>query len=82
MNSGEMILNKSQQTRLFNLIDGRFTPPSIADRRMQPVVVQLPHPMTDATPQVNITMNADARRILEVMSDVNKVAGLSGRRYF
>lgn len=82
VNSGEMILNKSQQTRLFNLIDGRFTPPSIADRRMQPVVVQLPHPMTDATPQVNITMNADARRILEVMSDVNKVAGLSGRRYF
>lgn len=82
VNSGEMILNKSQQTRLFNLIDGRFTPPSIADRRMQPVVVQLPHPMTDATPQVNITMNADARRILEVMSDVNKVAGVSGRRYF
>ena len=82
VNSGEMILNKSQQTRLFNLIDARFTPPSIADRRMQPVVVQLPHPMTDATPQVNITMNADARRILEVMSDVNKVAGVSGRRYF
>lgn len=82
VNSGEMILNKSQQTRLFNLIDGRFTPPSIADRRMQPVVVQLPHPMTDATPQVNITMNADARRILEVMSNVNKVAGVSGRRYF
>lgn len=82
VNSGEMILNKSQQTRLFNLIDGRFTPPSIADRRMQPVVVQLPHPVTDATPQVNITMNADARRILEVMSDVNKVAGVSGRKYF
>lgn len=82
VNSGEMILNKSQQTRLFNLIDGRFTPPSIADRRMQPVVVQLPQPMTDATPQVNITMNADARRILEVMSNVNKVAGVSGRRYF
>lgn len=82
VNSGEMILNKSQQTRLFNLIDGRFTPPSIADRRMQPVVVQLPQPVTDATPQVNITMNADARRILEVMSDANKVAGLSGRKYF
>lgn len=82
VNSGEMILNKSQQTRLFNLVDGRFTPPSIADRRMQPVVVQLPRPMADATPQVNITMNADARRMLEVMSDVNKVAGRSGKRYF
>lgn len=82
VNSGEMILNKSQQTRLFNLVDGRFTPPSIADRRMQPVVVQLPRPMADATPQVNITMNADARRILEVMSDVSKVAGRSGKRYF
>lgn len=82
VNSGEMILNKSQQTRLFNLVDGRFTPPSIADRRMRPVVVQLPRPMADATPQVNITMNADARRILEVMSDVSKVAGRSGRRYF
>lgn len=82
VNSGEMILDKSQQTRLFNLIDGRFTPPSIADRRMQPVVVQLPQPVTDATPQVNITMNADARRILEVMSDASKVAGVSGKRYF
>ena len=84
VNSGEMILNKSQQTQLFNLINGRFTPPSVMDRRMQPVVVQpLAMDMAGgASPVVNITMNADARRMLEVMSDANKVAGMSGRRYF
>lgn len=84
VNSGEMILNKSQQTQLFNLINGRFTPPSVMDRRMQPVVVQpLAMDMAGgASPVVNITMNADARRMLEVMSDANKVAGMSGKRYF
>lgn len=84
VNSGEMILNKSQQTQLFNLINGRFIPPSITDRRMQPVVVQpLAMDMAGgASPVVNITMNADARRMLEVMSDANKVAGMSGKRYF
>lgn len=84
VNSGEMILNKSQQTRLFNLINGKFTPPSVMDRRMQPVVVQpLAMDMAGgASPVVNITMNADARRMLQVLSDANKVAGVSGRRYF
>lgn len=84
VNSGEMILNKSQQTQLFNLINGRFTPPSVMDRRMQPVVVQpLAMDMAGgASPVVNITMNADARRMLEVMSDANKVAGMSGKKYF
>lgn len=84
VNSGEMILNKSQQTQLFNLINGRFTPPSVMDRRMQPVVVQpLAMDMAGgASPVVNITMNADARRILQVLSDANKVAGVSGRKYF
>lgn len=84
VNSGEMILNKSQQTQLFNLINGRFIPPSVMDRRMQPVVVQpLAMDMAGcASPVVNITMNADARRMLEVMSDANKVAGMSGRKYF
>ncbi len=82
VNSGEMILTKAQQSKLFNLINGRFTPPVVADKRMQPVVVNMGKNYADATPQVNITMNADARRILEVMSDVNKVAGRSGRRYF
>ncbi len=84
VNSGEMILNKSQQTQLFNLINGRFTPPSVMDRRMQPVVVQpLAMDMAGgASPVVNITMNADARRMLQVLSDANKVAGMSGKRYF
>lgn len=84
VNSGEMILNKSQQTQLFNLINGRFTPPSVMDRRMQPVVVQpLAMDMAGgASPVVNITMNADARRMLQVLSDANKVAGVSGRKYF
>lgn len=84
VNSGEMILNKSQQTQLFNLINGKFTPPSVMDRRMQPVVVQpLAMDMAGgASPVVNITMNADARRMLQVLSDANKVAGVSGRKYF
>lgn len=82
VNSGEMILTKAQQSKLFNLINGKFTPPVVTDKRMRPVVVNMGKSYADAPPQVNITMNADARRILEVMSDVNKVAGRSGRRYF
>ncbi len=82
VNSGEMILTKAQQSKLFNLINGKFTPPVVTDKRMRPVVVNMGKSYADAPPQVNITMNADARRILEVMSDVNKVAGRSGKRYF
>lgn len=82
VNSGEMILTKAQQSKLFQLVNGRFTPPFVADKRMRPVVVNMGKSYADAPPQVNITMNADARRILEVMSDVNKVAGRSGKRYF
>lgn len=82
VNSGEMILTKAQQSKLFNLINGKFTPPVVADKRMQPVVVNMGKNYVDATPQVNITMNADARRILEVISDVSKLAGRSGKKYF
>lgn len=82
VNSGEMILTKAQQSKLFQLVNGRFTPPFVADKRMRPVVVNMGKSYADAPPQVNITMNADARRMLEVMSDVNKVAGRSGKRYF
>lgn len=34
VNSGEMILNKFQQARLFGMIDGKFQPPTFTERRL------------------------------------------------
>lgn len=84
VNSGEMILNKSQQTQLFNLINGRFIPPSITDRRMQPVVVQpLAMDMAGgASPVVNVNVSGDMRKMMQVMTDMSRVASKSGKRYF
>ncbi|PMC10729.1 phage tail tape measure protein [Hoylesella timonensis] len=84
VNSGEMILNKSQQTQLFNLINGRFTPPSVMDRRMQPVVVQpLAMDMAGgASPVVNVNVSGDMRKMMQVMTDMSRVASKSGKRYF
>ncbi len=40
VNSGEMILNKFQQARLFGMVNGSFQPPTFAERELQPVTVQ------------------------------------------
>lgn len=82
VNSGEMILNKYQQARLFGMIDGRFKPPTFAERRLPQVKERGDvGNVNSATTLVNIEMNANARRILDMMYEVKRVAAKSGRKF-
>ena len=82
VNSGEMILNKFQQARLFGMIDGKFQPPTFAERRLQPVTMQnITNDIEPTATEVNINMNANARKILDMITDVKRVAKKSGKNY-
>ena len=82
VNSGEMILNKFQQAKLFGMIDGKYQPPMFMERRMQPVTMNnITNAIEPANTEVNINLNANARRMLEMMSETKRVAGKSGRKY-
>jgi len=82
VNSGEMILNKFQQARLFGMIEGKFQPPTFTEQRLQPVTMQnITNAIEPANTEVNVNLNANARRMLEMMSETKRVAGKSGRKY-
>lgn len=82
VNSGEMILNKFQQARLFGMIDGKFQPPTFTERRLQPVTMQnITNDIEPTATEVNINMNANARKILDMITDVKRVAKKSGKSY-
>ncbi len=82
VNSGEMILNKQQQAHLFGLIEGRFNPPAFYDRSLPSVSAQnLAKGIEPTTTEVNINMNANARKILDLMFDTRRVAAKSGKKY-
>ena len=82
VNSGEMILNKFQQARLFGMIDGKFQPPTFTERRLRPVTMQnITNDIEPTATEVNINMNANARKILDMITDVKRVAKKSGKNY-
>ena len=82
VNSGEMILNKFQQARLFGMIDGKFQSPTFTERRLQPVTMQnITNDIEPTATEVNINMNANARKILDMITDVKRVAKKSGKNY-
>lgn len=82
VNSGEMILNKFQQARLFGMIDGKFQPPTFTERRLHPVTMQnITNDIEPTATEVNINMNANARKILDMITDVKRVAKKSGKNY-
>ena len=82
VNSGEMILNKFQQARLFGMINGKYQPPTFTEQRLQPVTMQnITNAIEPANTEVNVNLNANARRMLEMMSETKRVAGKSGRKY-
>lgn len=82
VNSGEMILNKFQQAKLFGMIDGKYQPPTFTERRLQPVTMNnITNAIEPANTEVNVNLNANARRMLEMMSETKRVAGKSGRKY-
>ncbi len=82
VNSGEMILNKFQQARLFGMIDGKYQPPTFTEQRRQPITMQnITNAIEPTATEVNINMNANARKMLEMMTDVRRVAKKSGKTY-
>lgn len=82
VNSGEMILNKFQQAKLFGMIDGKYQPPTFMEQRLQPVTMNnITNAIEPANTEVNVNLNANARRMLEMMSETKRVAGKSGRKY-
>ena len=82
VNSGEMILNKFQQARLFGMIDGKFQSPTFTERRLQPVTMQnITNDIEPTATEVNINMNANARKLLDMITDVKRVAKKSGKNY-
>ncbi len=82
VNSGEMILNKFQQARLFAMVNGQFQPPTFSERRLQPVTVRnVANYVEPAQTQVNVNLNANARRMLQLMTDTKHVAAKSGKKF-
>ena len=82
VNSGEMILNKSQQARLFGMIDGKFRPPTFTERHPPSVTIQdITHGDGPAAPVVELHMSLNARKMIEVIANEKRVARKSGRDY-
>ena len=82
VNSGEMILNKFQQTRLFNMVNGNFQPPTFTAWEMQPVTMNnIFNNIEPSTTIVNVHLDANARKMLKELSNTKKVTGKSGRVY-
>lgn len=84
VNSGEMILNKFQQTRLWNLIDGRYQPPVIYENPLPGVALPEGGGMAGKVEQaqtvVNIEMSPNVRKMLNLLVNEERVARKSGRR--
>lgn len=83
VNSGEMILNKTQQAHLFQMINTpRYTPPSFVRRELP----QMTPTQTTPTQMNNVHLVVDVRgktrgtSIEQTLSNVRKIASKSGRR--
>lgn len=81
VNSGEMILNKFQQTSLWNLINGAYQAPAIYERSVPQVVIDgggMADKVEPAQTVVNLEMAADVRRLIKVTKNVERVRRKSG----
>ena len=82
VNSGEMILNKFQQAKLFGMINGRYQPPTFTDRKMPPIMMgNITSDVEMPKTEVNVNLNANARKMLDALTDVKRVTKKSGRNY-
>lgn len=82
VNSGEMILNKFQQAKLFGMITGNYQPPTFTDRKMPPVMMgNITSDVEMPKTEVNVNLNANARKMLDALTDVKRVTKKSGRNY-
>lgn len=82
VNSGEMILNKFQQARLFGMINGKYQPPTFTQGQTQPITMNnIANDVQPPTTIVNVNMSGDWKKVLKVLSDTKRVASKSGRKY-
>ena len=82
VNSGEMILNKFQQARLFGMINGKYQPPTFTQGQTQPITMNnIANDVEPPTTIVNVNMSGDWKKVLKVLSDTKRVASKSGRKY-
>lgn len=85
VNSGEMILNKGQQSRLFAMLNGGFTPAVSlpAPRQTQPVSIDLTAlgAMIDRSPvRIEGKFRTEGRDLVCAVSNYKKISALSGKR--
>lgn len=83
VNSGEMILNKTQQAHLFQMINTpRYTPPSFVRRELpQMTPAQMtPAQMNNVHLVVDVRGKTRGTSIEQTLSNVRKIASKSGRR--
>lgn len=83
VNSGEMILNKFQQTSLWNLINGAYQAPAIYERSVPQVVIDgggMADKVEPAQTVVNLEMSPNVRKMLNLMVNTERVMRKSGRR--
>ena len=85
VNSGEMILNKGQQSRLFAMLNGGFTPAVSlpAPRQTQPVSIDLTAlgSAIDRSPvRIEGKFRTEGRDLVCAVSNYKKISALSGKR--
>lgn len=83
VNSGEMILNKTQQAHLFQMINTpRYTPPSFVRRELPQVTPTqvTPTQMNNVHLVVDVRGKTRGTSIEQTLSNVRKIASKSGRR--
>lgn len=81
VNSGEMILNKTQQARLFGLVSGSLRCLPSAEARPTVAMGDISSIVEPAVTNVNVSLGLDARKMVRVIHETKTVAGKSGRKY-
>lgn len=83
VNSGEMILNKFQQTQLFNMINGAYQPPVMYERQLPRVTADNMMPRDTEVSQtlVNVNVKGSIRKMMEIEKKEERLAKKSGRKW-
>ena len=84
VNSGEMILNKFQQAKLFKMINDNYRPPVVYERTLPRLTadnVMAPRNTEASKTEVNVNITGSIRKILEAEKKEERLAKKSGRRW-
>lgn len=81
VNSGEMILNQRQQSRLFAIANGDYKAPAFKENTMPEIKFSTNAFGSLSQPQVNINMTPKMRKMMGLMVEYGRVAEKSGKSY-